>query len=156
MSVLERLSRFVGGGASPEATPPLHACYLDAVSRARLLSRHAEMAPQLYSQEALRRLASAEEAQAERLRQTLLTAGAAAPSVSSEPPPSRSRNHWGRLVQDLEAHRVAFRRLRELAVQFYESLPLTADLFDQLCREERHHCEQIRELIARADPQALD
>jgi hypothetical protein len=120
------------------------------------LSRHAETAPQLYSQEALRRLASAEAAQAERLGQALLAVGAAASAVSSEPPPSRSLNHWGRLVQDLELHRVAFRRLRELAVQFAESLPSTADLLDQLCREERHHCEQIRELIARADPQALD
>ncbi len=156
MSMLERFARFVGD-TTPEATQALHICYLDAVSRARLLRRHAEMAPQLYSQEALRRLASAEEAQAERLCQALLAAGAAASSsVAGEPPPSVSLNHWGRLVQDLEAHRVAFRRLRELAVQFAECLPSTADLFDQLCRDERHHCEQIRALIARADPQALD
>ena len=59
-------------------------------------------------------------------------------------------------MQDLEAHRLSARRLRELAVHFAESLPTTAALFDELCREEVTHCERLRTLIARADPQALD
>jgi rubrerythrin len=46
--------------------------------------------------------------------------------------------------------------LRELAGHFAETLPSTAALFDDLCREETTHCERLRALIARADPQALD
>jgi len=113
------------------------------------------MAPQAYSAQGLKELADAEETQAERLRAALSAAGHAIPAV----PASRSSgapSHWARLVQDLEAHRMSARHLRELAVHFAEDLPSTADLFDQLCREEIGHCERLRALIARSDPQALD
>ncbi len=138
------------------ATTALRECYVDCVRRSQLLSRHAEMAPQAYSMEGLRRLAAAEASQAERLRAALQAAGVAIPPPPPDTLPSGALNHWARLVQDLEAHRLAFRRLRELAVRLAASFPSTAELLDQLCREEHEHCEALRALIARADPQALD
>ena len=159
MSMLERISRLVvGSGAATahDATDALRQGYVDCVARARQLSRHAEMAPQAHSVEALTELAAAEEKQAERLRDALRAAGQAPPGVPSDSLPPGALNHWARLVQDLEAHRASARRLRELAVHFAETLPDTAGLFDELCREENVHCERLRGLIARADPQALD
>jgi hypothetical protein len=159
MSMLDRISRLVAGSSVAtvhDAAAALRACYVDGVARARQLRRHAEMAPQAQSVEGLTELAAAEEAQAERLRDALRAAGQALPTVSSAAPGSGALNHWARLVQDLEAHRTSARRLRELAVHFAETLPDTATLFDDLCREEQLHCERLRGLIARADPQALD
>jgi len=159
MGVLDKLSRLVIGGqtaAQRAAAGALEECYSGAAQRARQLARHAELAPQEYSISALRELAAAEDAQVERLRQALQGAGRPVPVVATTPPPGGAMNHWRRLVQDLEAHRASARRLRELTVHFAESLPTTAALFDELCRNESIHCERLRTLIARADPQALD
>lgn len=159
MGVMEKLSRLVVGGvaaASHDAVDALSQCYVEGVKRARQLARHAEMAPQGYSTDALKELAAAEEKQTERLRAALRAAGATVPAVPTAALPPGALNHWGRLLQDLEAHRASARRLRELAVQFAEILPTTAELFDELCREESIHCERLRTLIARADPQALN
>jgi hypothetical protein len=114
------------------------------------------MAPQLQSAEALKQLAAAEEDQRDRLRQAIEAAGTPVPPVAPEPLPRGALNHWARLVEDLEDHRSAVQCFRELAIRFAESFPKTAGLFDRLCREEAAHCEDLRALIARADPQALD
>jgi hypothetical protein len=159
MGMLEKLSRFVVGGEGAvvhDAAAVLQACYVGGVQRARQLGQHAEMAPQAYATEGLQNLVAAEEKQTERLRDALRAANAPVPTVPTESLPPGAQNHWARLVQDLEAHRTSARRLRELAVHFAESLPSTAELLDQLCREEMDHCERLRTLIARADPQALD
>ena len=159
MGVLHKLSRFMAGGevaAQHDAVEALTQCYVECLQRVRRLAQHAELAPHEYSAEALKELAAAEEAQAGRLRDALRDAGAEVQSVPNPSPLPGALNLWGRLVQDLEAHRASARRLRELAVHFAESLPLTATLFDELCREESIHCERLRTLIARADPQALD
>lgn len=155
MGVLERFSRFVGGGAR-DPRDELRTCYVGCIGRAAQLRRHADMAPQAYSIEGLQQLAAEEEQQAERLRNALRADGQMVPTISSQPLPPGALNHWSRLVQDLEAHRQSARRLRELAIHFAEAMPSTATLFDDLCREEMVHCERLRALIARADPQALD
>jgi ferritin-like protein len=157
MGVFDRLSRLITGAPpTHEVVQRLLECYLEAVVRSRLLLEHAELAPQEHSAERLRELAAGEEQQVQRLAEALRAAGQP-PTVPQDVPPSRGTwNHWGRLVQDLEAHRRAVRRLRELATHFAESLPTTAQLFDELCHEESAHCEALRELIARADAQALD
>jgi hypothetical protein len=159
MGVLDKLSRLVVGGTAADthdAAAALSACYVACVERAEQLRRHADMAPQEYSAEGLKELATAEDAQAERLRAALAAAGHPLPTIPPVALSTGAPNHWARLVQDLEAHRVSTRKLRELAVHFAETLPTTAELFDELCREEMVHCEKMRTLISRADPQALD
>jgi hypothetical protein len=159
MGVLDKLSRLVAGSTvAPRyaAVDALSRCYVECAQRARGLALHADLAPHAYSAEALRELAAAEDTQAGRLRDALRAAGAEAPDLPDMPPLPGALKRWGRLVQDLETHRSSARRLRELAVHFADSLPATAALFDELCREESVHCERLRTLIARADPQALD
>ena len=159
MGMLDKFSRLMAGGevaVRHDAIEALTQCYVACAQRARRLARHAEFAPHEYSAEALKELAAAEDTQARRLRDALHAADAALPSLPDAPPLTGALNLWGRLVQDLEAHRASARRLRELAVHFADSLPSTAALFDELCREDSIHCERLRTLIARADPQALD
>ncbi|HUI27984.1 MAG TPA: hypothetical protein VL403_18020, partial [Candidatus Kryptonia bacterium] len=136
--MLEKLTRLVVGGQAGvvhDATAALQECFVACTQRVQQLGRHAEMAPQEYAAAGLHALAAAEEKQAERLRDALRAAGVAPVAPASESPTMGALNHWARLVHDLEAHRVSARRLRELAVHFAESLPNTAALFDELCRE---------------------
>jgi hypothetical protein len=139
-----------------DATDAVRECYEACVARARQLRQHSELAPQEQSAEGLAELAAAEEKQAERLRDALRATAQAPPEVHPQEAAAGGLSHWARLVQDLEAHRASARRFRELAVHFAETLPETAALFDELCREDQVHCERLRSLIARADPQALD
>ncbi len=159
MGMLDHLSRVVIGGTASvtrEAIVSLRDAYVECSRRAAQLARHAEMAPQGYSIEGLKQLAAEEKAQGERLRQALEAAAAPIPAVAADGPHHGALNHWARLVQDLEMHRAATQQYRELAMRFAESLPKTAGLFEILCREDAAHCEHLRALIARADPQAID
>jgi hypothetical protein len=159
MGVLDTLSRLLAG---EEVTTPRDAAavlvqsYIDCVRRTAQLERHAEMAPQHCSAQALERLAAAEAEQCERLRQAIEVASAPLPPTTAEPLPRGALNHWARLVQDLDAHRRSVLQSRELALRFAAHLPQTAALFDSLCRADAMHCEDLRALIARADPQALN
>jgi len=158
MGMLDKISRIVIGSeraTARDAVTVLTDTYTAAMQRSRDLAQHAELAPQPASADALRELAAAEEAQAARLREALRTAGVDT-RATPEAPVSGGSNHWARLVADLEAHRASMRGARERAVHFAETVPSTAALFDQLSREEALHCERLRALIARADPQALD
>src|SRR5689334_15512977 len=112
MGVLEKLSRLVVGGevaAKRDAVEALRECYIGCVQRARRFAQLAGVAPQEYSIEALKQLAAAEEAQAGRLLDALRAAGAEVPGVADGPPAPGALNHWGRLVQSLEAHRLSAR-----------------------------------------------
>ena len=156
MGFMDRVSRVMAGSAvQPAAAGPLSRAYIECKRRAEQLLRHADMAPQAYSIEGLRALAEAEEAQAGRLREALHAHGASIPAVTP-PVVSGAASHWGRLVQDLEAHRRSVQELRETAMHLAEDLPDLSRLFDQLCSEDMVHCERLRALIARADPQADD
>jgi len=158
MGVFEKFSRFITGGTTArfDAAGALTQCYVDCVTRTRQLDRHAEMAPQEHAARGLRELAVDEAAQADRLLGALRAANAPVPDVPGVSLPLGATNHWARLVQDLEAHRISMRRLRELAIHFSQELPSTANLFDGTSREEFAHAERLRALIARADPQAID
>jgi hypothetical protein len=159
MGVLDTLSRLLVCDevtAPRDATTALVQSYMECVTRAAQLERHAHMAPQHCSVQALERLAEAEAEQCARLRDAIEIAGAPPPPVTAEPSPRGALNHWGRLVQDLEAHRRSVLQYREFALRLTAHLPQTAALFESLCRAEAMHCEELRALIARADPQALD
>ena len=157
MGVLRKLSRLMTGAPpSDEVAQRLSESYLEAVGRARQLSEHAELAPHSHITDRLRRVAAEDERHGEQLAEALRAASQPLPTPQDLPPGRGALNHWGRLVQDLEAHRRAVRRLRELATHFAESLPATAQLFEDLSHKESAHCEVLREVLARADPQALD
>lgn len=159
MGVRDTLSRLLAGDAttaSREATAALVLSYIDCVRRTAQLERHADMAPQQCSMQALKNLASADAQLCERLRDAVEAAGAAVPPVAPEPPPRGALNHWARLIHDLEAHRLAVQQFRELGLRLAPGFAQTAALFESLCRAEAIHCEDLRGLIARADPQALN
>ena len=159
MSWRDALTRLVWGESQlvvHEVVPELQKAHAGFVQRAEQMRRHAETAPNQLNHQELGRLGDEERGHAQQLLEALAATGAAAIPPTAAVPPDGALNHWGRLVQDLEAHRAAARHLREEAVHFAETLPETASLFDRLCRAEEAHALRLRDLIARADPQAIN
>jgi hypothetical protein len=159
MSLLQTVSRFVVGGASAVKDPAagLRQAYGDAVQRRALLEQHADLAPQEYSRKVLSTLEKSARQQADTIRSALRQRDIGLPLEPPAPTAApASMNHWARLVEDLELHRAAVLRLRELAFHFADADPDVAKFFEELCQEDLRSCERLRVLIARADPQAHD
>ncbi|HUI28194.1 MAG TPA: hypothetical protein VL403_19095 [Candidatus Kryptonia bacterium] len=159
MSWRERLARLVAGERGVilyDAIPELQQVQVGFAQRARQLRRHAEQAPNQLNRLELGRLADEDQARVQEIAAALAAVGgqpAEAPVLAAV---TGSFNHWARLVEDLESHRAAVRRLRERVIHFAETLPDTAALFDRLYDEEEKHLTVLRDLIARTDPQAID
>jgi hypothetical protein len=159
MSWRDTLTRLVLGDSQVvihDAVPELQKAHAGFVQRAEQMRRHAETAPNQLNHQELGRLGDEEQAYAQQLLEALTAMGASSTLQAAGTVPDGALNHWGRLVQDLEAHRAAARHLREEAVHFAETLPETAKLLEQLCRAEEAHALRLRDLIARTDPQALN
>ena len=156
MGLLDRLSRLIAENSTAELRLALRELYIGYLHRTVQLEQHAKQAPHRYSMEALHGLLAAEQRHCERLRQAIEAAGDSPPEAGPQLSPQPASNHWARMVHDLEAHRISVQQFREAAVRFGGSFPETAALFHDLCLEESGHCRDLRELIARADPQALD
>ena len=133
----------------------LSRAYLETVARADALERHAQAAPQEASAKALSRLAEAAGQQVEALATALRAANAPLPA---QPATSglAAGSHWGRLVADLEAHRDAAQRYREVSTAMAMDTPASAAIIEGLLRHCEEQCRELRTLIARADPQARD
>jgi rubrerythrin len=155
MGVLQTLARLVAEPAD-EPNAALQDAYVGAVTRARLLARNAERAPQSHSRDALQRLGAAEAAAAARIADVLRSAGCVVAAPTDAPQPPGGLNHWRRMVQLLEAHRAAEQDARELSVRLAEAHPAVATVFDELRAGEQARAQELRALIARADALALD
>jgi bacterioferritin (cytochrome b1) len=159
MSWRDTLAKIVTGDRHAvvhEALPELQRAHAGLLQIAQQMRHHAELAPNQLSREQLLRLAEEDETQAKRVAEAIGALGGGTLPHAVPPVPAGALNHWARLVQDLELHRTATRHLREEAIHFAENLPETGSLFEQICAEEEIHAVQLRDLIARTDPQALD
>ncbi len=158
MGVLETIAKFVGSPAARQRQvgDAVARCYAATVQNSRRLHQLAERAPNTASAAGLSELAASEEAVSARLLEALKAAARSAPAIEEAPESATAPSHWGRLVQALEAQRRLVQTLREHTAEFAESFAATAQLFDELRAVESMHCERLRALIARADPQAMN
>jgi hypothetical protein len=60
------------------------------------------------------------------------------------------------LLQALEQHREVRQRLREVSIAVEDTTPDLSRVLAEIGREQEVVVEQLRDLIARADPQALN
>ena len=156
MGVFEKIAKFVGSPTAlrNEVGDALQQSYTaSALTQARF-QRLAQMAPQEASAAALKALAMSEGAHCQKLLDAIAAAGGLPPLVPAIE--DISTNHWGRLVAALENNRQLVQALRERTMEFAETFPVTAQLLAELRDNEAMHCERLRDLIARADPQAMD
>src|SRR5690349_1701386 len=106
MGFFEKIGRFVGTTSALQSgvEDALASAYSATARNARCLRHLAELAPQPASAHALTELAESEEAVSRRFAEALHAGARKLPPIDAhvELEPS---NHWGRLVQILEAQR---------------------------------------------------
>jgi hypothetical protein len=119
---------------------------------AKQLRAHADEAPYPHAAEHLRRLADLEDGQADRLYAEIVRRGGWVEAPVTEP--GSGRNHWARLVSDLEEERAAMKRYLEQAIRWEDTDAGLGQLLRTLEREEQQHRLWLQDLIARSDPHA--
>lgn len=159
MSWARRFLRIAAGDTAMDTydrAEDLEALHRGFLARSRGLAVHAELAPTPAARAALTVLAGEDAARADTLREALNEVGIWVHARPAPVPAPQGASHWERIVHDLEAHRAARKSLLELAVHFAESEAPLAAVLAGLARDEAAHAGRLRDLIALADPQALD
>lgn len=154
MRVLKRMFVSEEKRATEDILRDLLEDYNAEIRLAQQLRRHADEAPYAQAAERLREIADLDSARAERLCTEIERLGG---SVSPpETTPRGGKNHWSRLVADLEDTRAASKRYLEQAIRWDIVRPEISELLRGLEREEQQLRLRLQDLIARSDPHALN
>lgn len=159
MSLLRRLKSFFGSEEERDrhdALAEIRRFYQAAVHREQQLRAQAEEAPHAAGRDGLRALAADEKQVVEGLRRVIQQLGSFAGEVVSAPAPHGALNYWGRLTQALEDHKEAVGSLIDESVLLTDGQPEIADQLREMARAEIALCGNLRALIAKSDPQALN
>jgi hypothetical protein len=135
--------------------PPVEALttgYNDLWRLTEQIKVHAERAPYPHVAARLRQMAAEKERLTAALREKILGMG----GVLKEPRAALKpgKNHWERMVQDLEDQKSLEAFLLEHATLLADEAPEVGDLLSRVAADQSPHREILLDLIARADPQA--
>jgi len=138
----------------PKAVDPsaaLRTNYRDLLQLAKQIESHAERAPYPHMAEILRQIAREKKASANALKEKI-------PALEETEVPHLAiragKNHWERMVQDLEDQKAFEENFLQLADLMAEERPEISRLLREIVSTQAPHKEKFLDLIARADPQA--
>lgn len=120
----------------------------------RQLHTHAELSPHQAGKDQLRAAADEQKAIAQRLSDKVTELGGEC--VEEDAPPTTGRNHWDRVVQDLEESQALAQRYNEQAIFWDPDLPDATQFFLALERDKKRLNAFLRDIALRADPHAID
>jgi hypothetical protein len=153
----DRLSRWATGDLARRTWQPLLAAAAGATAQQARLAAAAAAAPTSGAHVALQALVSGAGQRAAALaaaaRERGGTEAAAAPRAE---PPESARNHWARLVAALEADRAERAELQWELPALLEHDATLAEPLEKALQSLDAELLELRTLIARADPQAID
>jgi hypothetical protein len=126
--------------------------YHDLCRLAEQIHSHAERAPYPHVANRLRQIATEKRVSASALREKILNLGGRAeePKLNLK----SGKNHWERMVRDLEDQKALENDLSERAFRLAEEAPELSDLLKEIVAVQLPHKDALLDLIARADPQA--
>lgn len=130
----------------------LTAGYHDLRRLTEQIKTHAERAPYPHVAVRLRQMALEKEKTIGALREKLLSLGAHVGGPQAQP--KSGKNHWERMVQDLEDQKGLEAFFLEQATRLVDGAPEIADLLSKVVADQSPHKEILLDLVARADPQA--
>lgn len=156
MTWAERLMRLASSDPAPALAARLVSLQQGFSQRAHRLEAHAQLAPTAGAERSLTALAARQAAAAEAIADTLRQRGVAPPAVPSNEPDGTESSHWARLATDLETGRAANAALLQQIPALLEDGPELAPLLESLRHGLDGLLRELRELIARADPHALN
>ncbi len=127
--------------------------YQDLRRLARQVRAHAEIAPYAYVNQRLSQIALEKEDSASRLKEKILYLRG---QVIEDPVNDfhTGKNHWGRLLQDIEDQKELEDRLVEDVIFVEQESHEIGDLLREIAAKEAAHRGAFKDLLAKADPQA--
>lgn len=130
----------------------LRANYYELLRLAEQIHAHAERAPYPHVRQRLRQIALEKRKAADTLREEILRLR----GVLEEPQLDlkSGKNHWERMVRDLEDQKALETSFLEHAARLAEEAPQISDLLKGVVAAQVSHKETLLDLVARADPQA--
>jgi len=151
--------RLIGGeaaeGRSPQdVLPELLASYHEEVRLARQIREHAEHAPHQAGTQGLLAVADAQDRVVRLLGDKIATLGGSGHDGAG--PLKSGKNHWVRVVHDLEDNHALERHYNEQAIHWDPALSDMTALFRTLEREKHQMSVLLRDIALRADPHALN
>jgi hypothetical protein len=126
--------------------------YRDLRRLTEQIKAHAERAPYPHVAARLRQIASEKQRASGVLKEKILAMG-----YDFEEPhaaPRSGKNHWQRMVQDLEDQKSLEAFLLEHATLLADDAPEIGDLLSRIAADQGAHRDILLDLVARADPQA--
>jgi transcriptional regulator with AAA-type ATPase domain len=126
----------------------------EQISRlAAQLEAHAERAPYPQVTDRLRAIADEKRSIANLLKEISDNAQESSRGALNGPP-GTGKNHWERLIHDLEEQRALDDFLARYQSTLIQQFPGTADLFERIKATHEAHRRSLLKMIAVADPQA--
>lgn len=124
---------------------------------ARSLTRHAALAPHERAARELQSLAEEDERAASLAASRLAAGQGPVPLLVQErAAPDAGLNHWKRLCEDLATHLDVLSKIELARRQAPKAPSDLGSMVDRVARQEETHVRRLRDLIARADPHALE
>lgn len=150
--ILKPSSAANGTSKSLESARILRANYYELLRLVQQIEQHAERAPYPHVAQRLQEIAFEKKGYLQLLREKLLRFGV-------DPGEPRldlrsGKNHWERMVQDLEDEKNLETRFTEQAALLADDAPEVSDLLRRIVAAQLPHRETLLDLVARADPQA--
>jgi hypothetical protein len=149
---LSRCGRQNGEAERSDPIDVVKRSYRRLCALARQLDDHAEKAPYPQFAARLRQMAAEKRASAGRLRERIVRLGAAVDEPSREV--RSARNHWERVVQDLQDQKALETDFFDQATLLGDERPELAELLSEVAASQHPHTDTLLDLVARADPQA--
>lgn len=143
-------------GASGEEYHPalaiLRSRYADERQHAAQLTQHAQKMQYPQFREALLRIGADEARHADWIAEKINELGGSLPGELTIQ--STDKNSWHYLLDDLEEERRCSADLETEMLTIASDYPQIVKLLERIDQEEHKHCEELREMLMRSDPQA--
>ena len=153
LQVVRRLAPAGNGKTKgPDPVEILRADYHDLRRLVEQIAIHAERAPYPHVAQRLRQIAYEKQKSATLLKEKILSLGYE--SEGAQPIIKSGKNHWERMVQDLEDQRTLENSFLEQAVRLADEVPEISDLLRRVVAAQLPHKDILVDLVVRADPQA--
>jgi|SRR6185369_11475318 len=156
MSWTDRLRRLTSGDPQGALVAELRTLHQRSAERAERFAAYAAQAPTPGAERELQQLAAGEATLTSALAQALTERGATAVPAPSPLLNGATQNHWARIVAAMDRSRQAHDELVRAMANLVALDPSVAGLLDALSRNLDAELIALREIVARADPHALN
>ena len=134
--------------------PVLVMSYRAEKQLARQILAHAELSPHLAGTDQLRTAAQEQERITQRIQDKI--AELEGECRAEDAAPKGGRNHWARVVHDLEESQALAQRYNEQAIYWDPDIPEATQFFLSLEKDKYRLNTFLRDIALRADPHAAD